>query len=197
MDIKTTNIATISGASQIDHAIARLVLAFVADPIARWLYDEPQQFLLHLPRMFRALGASSFAAGGAHRAADGLGVALWLPPGIDAAAEPLEAIVEDSIAQERQAEVGALFERAEQYRPIEPHWYLSLIGVETTQRGNGHGSALMRHALRLCDEAHLPAYVWSSNPQNISLYARHGFKVAGTVQVGSSPFIFPMLRTAR
>ena len=33
-----------------------------------------------------------------------------------------------------------------------------------------------------------PAYLWSSNPLNISLYKRHGFEIAGAIQVGSSPF---------
>jgi ribosomal protein S18 acetylase RimI-like enzyme len=191
------DVETIAGEAAFDHAIARLVLAFVTDPIARWMYDQPEVFLRHLPRMFRALGMSSFEAGGAHRTKDGTGVALWLPPGVDGEAEPLEVITRDSIPQERQADVGALFERTEAFRPTEPHWYLSLIGVETMQRGRGYGAALIRHALLQCDAAHLPAYLWSSNPQNISLYARHGFEIAGTIQVGSSPFIFPMLRAAR
>jgi GNAT superfamily N-acetyltransferase len=190
-------IETIVGDTAIDHAIARLVLAFVTDPVAHWMFDQPERFLRHLPRMFRALGMSSFEAGSAYRTKDGTGVALWLPPGVDAEAEPLEAIVRDGIPQERQAAVGALFERTEAFRPTEPHWYLSLIGVETTQRGKGYGAVLMHHALRQCDAAHLPAYLWSSNPQNISLYARHGFEVVATVQLGSSPFIFPMVRAAR
>jgi hypothetical protein len=37
----------------------------------------------------------------------------------------------------------------------------------------------------------------SSNPANIPLYERHGFSVLGTIQVGSSPSVFPMLRSAR
>ncbi len=140
---------------------------------------------------------NSFEADGAHWTKDGTGVALWLPPGVEGEAEPLEAIIQESVPRERQADVGGLFERTESFRPTEPHWYLSLIGVESMQRGKGYGAALMRHALRQCDAAHLPAYLWSSNPQNISFYARHGFEVVATVQVGSSPFIFPMLRAAR
>src|SRR5258706_631265 len=52
-------IATISSTSDIDHAIARLVLAFSADPVARWMYDDPYKYLLHIPRLFRALGAAA------------------------------------------------------------------------------------------------------------------------------------------
>jgi len=101
------------------------------------------------------------------------------------------------MVEERQADVVAVFEQTEHYRPTEPHWYLSLIGVEALHRSKGCGAALLQHRLRQCDREHLPACLWSSNPLNISLYKRHGFDTAGMIQVGSSPPIFPMLRHAR
>ena len=55
----------------------------------------------------------------------------------------------------------------------------------------------MRHALSRCDRDGTPAYLESSNPRNITLYERHGFERLGTVQVGTSPSIVPMLRRAR
>ena len=83
------------------------------------------------------------------------------------------------------------------YHPKEPHWYLPLIGVDPRHQRRGHGAALLRHALARCDRDHAPAYLESSNPANVPLYERHGFAVLDTIQVGSSPPIFPMLRTAR
>jgi hypothetical protein len=56
---------------------------------------------------------------------------------------------------------------------------------------------LLRHALQRCDRDHLPAYLESSDPANIPLYQRHGFVLQATLQVGSSPPLFPMLREAR
>jgi GNAT superfamily N-acetyltransferase len=197
MDMKPPSVATIAGDAEVDHAIATLVLAFGTDPVARWMYDEPHQYLLHIPRLFRALGTSSFATGAAQRTDDGLGVALWLPPRVHGDDEPLEAVIAESITEAKQAEVAAVFERTEQFRPTEPHWYLSLIGVEALHRNKGCGAALLQHCLRQCDREHLPAYLWSSNPLNTSLYKRHGFEIAGTIRVGSSPSIFPMLRKAR
>ena len=197
MDMKPPRVATIVGDAEADHAIATLVLAFGTDPVARWMYDDPRQYLLHIPRLFRALGTSSFEAGAAQRTDDGLGVALWLPPGVHGDDEPLEAVIAESMVGEKQAEVAAVFERTEHYRPTGPHWYLSLIGVEALHRNNGCGAALLQHRVRQCDREHLPAYLWSSNPLNTSLYERHGFEIATTIQVGSSPSIFPMLRHAR
>lgn len=48
----------IAGAGEVDRAIAKLVLAFAADPVARWIYENPHEYLLYIPRLFRALGAS-------------------------------------------------------------------------------------------------------------------------------------------
>jgi len=197
MNMTPPGVATIAGDAQVDHAIATLVLAFVTDPVARWMYGNPHQYLLHIPRLFRALGTSSFAAGAAQRTSDGLGVALWLPPGVHGEDGPLEAVIAESIVGERQAEVAAVFERTEHYRPAEPHWYLSLIGVEALHRNKGRGAALLKHRLQQCDRDHLPAYLWSSNPLNTSLYQRHGFEIASTIRVISSPSIYPMLRSAR
>ena len=132
-------VETITGASEFDHAIATLVLAFGTDPVARWMYDNPHDYLLHIPRLFRALGTSSFEAGAAQRTSDGHGVALWLPPGVRGDDGPLEAVLAESIAGEKQADVGHVFEMTEHYRPTEPHWYLSLIGVEMLHRNKGCG----------------------------------------------------------
>jgi GNAT superfamily N-acetyltransferase len=197
MNPKAASVVTIAGDAEVDHAIATLALAFGTDPVARWMYDDPHQYLQHIPRLFRALATSSFEAGAAQRTNDGLGIAIWLPPGVHGDDGVLEAVIAGSIGGEKQAEVAAVFERTEHYRPTEPHWYLSLIGVEALHRNNGCGAALLQHRLRQCDREHLPAYLWSSNPLNTSLYERHGFEIASTIQVGSSPSIFPMLRHAR
>jgi GNAT superfamily N-acetyltransferase len=197
MDLKSPRTATIAGDAEIDHAVATLVLAFATDPVARWMYREPDQYLLHVPRLFRALGTGSFEARAAQRSSDGLGVALWLPPNTSEDDGPLEAIIAESIAREKQADVRALFEQTEHYRPTAPYWYLSLIGVEALHRNRGYGAALLQRGLRQCDREHHPAYLWSSNLQNTSLYQRHGFEIVATIRAGSSPPIFPMVRHAR
>jgi ribosomal protein S18 acetylase RimI-like enzyme len=196
-NMKRSRTATLNGEAEVNHAIATLVLAFEADPVARWMYHAPDQYLLHIPRLFRALGASSFEAGAAHCSPDGAGVAIWLPAGVHGDSAPVEAVLADSVPGDMQRDVSALFEMTERYRPSEPHWYLSLIGVEALHRNKGYGAALLEHGLHQCDREHLTAYLWSSNKQNTSLYQRHGFEVVATIQVGSSPPIFPMLRRSR
>jgi hypothetical protein len=132
-------VETIAGACEVDRAIAKLVLAFGTDPVARWMYDNPHEYLLHIPRLFRALGKSSFEAGAAQRTSDGYDVALWLPPGVRGDDGPLEAVLAESIAGGKLVDVGSVFEMTEHYRPTEPHWYFSLIGVEVLHWNEGVG----------------------------------------------------------
>jgi GNAT superfamily N-acetyltransferase len=188
------DIVGIAGDAEVRHAIATLALAFCNDPVARCMYPDQLQYSTHMPRLFQALGTSSFDSGVAFRTRDGLGVALWFPPGVHGDDQQLEAVVVESVAPEKQAEVRAVFKRTDDYRPAEPHWYLSLIGVKPVYRNNGSGAALIEHGLRQCDREHRPAFLWSSNRRNTSLYERHGFEIVDTIQVGSSPCIFPMIR---
>jgi GNAT superfamily N-acetyltransferase len=96
-----------------------------------------------------------------------------------------------------QQGVFAVFEQMARYHPREPHWFLPFIGVDPLQQGKGCGAALMQHALIPCDRDGTPAYLESSNPKNIPLYERYGFELLGTIQVETSPAIFPMLRKPR
>jgi ribosomal protein S18 acetylase RimI-like enzyme len=180
-----------------DSAIATIVLAFSADPAARWTYPDAHDYLTHFPEIARGLGGNAFARGTGYQVGGFAGAALWLPPEIHPDEEALGALVQSSVAAERQAEVFAIFERMASYHPREPHWFLPLIGVDPRCRHQGYGSMLLRHTLAQCDRDHVPAYLESSNPANIPLYERHGFVALGAIQEGSSPTIVPMLRAAR
>lgn len=176
----------------VDQTIAVLAFAFIADPVSRWAYPDPEQYLRLFPPFLRAFGGRAFTQGTARRVAGHAGAALWLPPGIEPHHEAIEATLPPG-----RPEIGALFEAMALYHPHEPHWYLPLIGVDPVHQRNGFGAALLRDTLRQCDSEHAVAYLESTNPANVPLYKRHGFEVLGTIQVGSSPPMFPMQRAAR
>jgi len=82
--------------------------------------------------------------------------------------------------------------------PEEPHWYLAIIGSDTAVRGTGYGNALMRSRLDRCDAEGAPAYLESSNPDNIGYYIRFGFEVTDEIAVpGGGPRLWPMWRRPR
>ena len=180
-----------------DRAIDALVLAFCADPVARWTWPDPHGYLVHFPRFARAFGGQAFDHASAHGVADYAGAALWLPPDVGPDEAVLAKLIESTAPAHLHGDVFGLLEAMGRYHPNEPHWYLPLIGVDPSQQGRGYGAALLRHALARCDRDGVPAYLESTNPKNVPLYERHGFEVLGTIQAGSSPPLSPMLRKAR
>jgi ribosomal protein S18 acetylase RimI-like enzyme len=193
----TTPVIKTATSSDEAAAIAVVVLAFSTDPAARWTWPDPDRYLRHFPDAARAFGGKAFALDSAYCVDGYSGAALWLPPGISPDEEALLALFQSTGSAQFQKYGAAVLEQMGSYHPQEPHWYLPLIGVDPFHQGKGYGSALMQHALVPCDRDHTPAYLESSNPKNIPLYERHGFEVLGTIQVGTSPPIFPMLRKPR
>ena len=174
-----------------------LVLSFAADPCARYTWPKPQVYMDRWRTFAMAMGGRGLDHGAAFVTDDGSAAALWLPPGVESDREALSAVIEQSVADDKQAVLGQVFEQMPQFHPKEPHWYLALIGADPSRQGSGLGSALMKAGLKACDEQGLPAYLESSNPRNISLYERHGFEVIGEVRPGDFPGVYPMLRPAR
>src|SRR5262249_37727409 len=193
---KTMTTLTIKTATASDEtpAIDVVILAFSADPAARWTWPDPQQYLRHFPSFVRAFGGKAFAHGSAYYVDGYAGAALWLPPDIHPDEDALITLLQRTVSGQVQKDIFAVFEQMGRYHPREPHWYLPLIGVDPPQQGKGYGSALLQHALLQCDRDNKLAYLESTSPQSIPLYERHGFEVLGTIQVGASPPIFPMLR---
>ena len=193
----TIQIVRTAAASDEAAVIAVVVLAFSADPAARWTWPDPQQYLTHFPAFVRALGGSAFAHGGAHCLDGNAGAALWLPPGVQPDEDAVIDVLQRTGSASVQQDLVGVFEQMGRYHPPDPHWYLPFIGIDPARQGRGHGGALMEHALAAIDRDRAPAYLESSNPKNIPLYERHGFELLGTIQVGMSPPIFPMLRKPR
>lgn len=178
-------------------AVDTLVLAFATDPMARWTWPGADRYMSAFPELVLAFGGAAFVHGTAFGTDDFGAVALWLPPGVHPDENALGAIADGTVAEPRLSEANAIFEQMAQCHPKEPHWYLPLIGTDPAHQGRGLGTALMAYALAECDRQHVPAYLESSNPRNISLYKRHGFEPLAPIQVGSSPSVVPMIRKAR
>jgi len=185
------------GADQADDLRATLSLAFSADPCTRYIWPTAAAFLKAYPRLLMAIGGADLERGAGFAAADFGAAALWLRPGGAPDSDAIGALIGETVAPEQQAVMAKVGELMDRYHPHEPHWYLSMIGVDPARQGRGLGSTLLRHTLALCDAEGVAAYLESSNPKNISLYERHGFEVIGQIQPDDFPGMTPMLRRAR
>jgi GNAT superfamily N-acetyltransferase len=182
--------------SEIDQCVATIVLAFSSDPAARWLYADPHAFFENFPRFVRVFGGKAFEHGSAHQIG-GSAAALWYPPGAQPDEAALVALIENTAKGAAKDTVFAVLEEMGRFHPSEPHWYLPLIGTDPARQGKGYGSALLRHALAICDQEKMPAYLEATSARSVPLYQRHGFEGLGTIQIGTSPPITPMLRKPR
>jgi len=177
-------------------AVSTLVTAFAADPAARWLYPDAEQYLEYFPQFVRAFGGKAFSDSTADCIADFCGVALWFAPRTQPDEAAVGNVLEQSVDKGKLPEVFNLLEQMGHFHPGHPHWYLPLIGVDPSAQNRGLGSALLSRALARCDRERVPAYLESTTPRNSPLYERFGFKAIGRIQTPSSPPIIPMVRPA-
>ena len=177
--------------------IATIVTAFAADPAARWVYPDPQQYLAHFPEFTRAFAGKSFECDTADEVDGFEGAALWLSPGTEPDEAAVIEVLQRSVSEQLLPEVFQVLEQMGAYHPVEPHWYLPLIGVDPHRQGRGIGATLMRRTLARCDRDNCPAYLEATHPRNVLFYERFGFSRLGRIQSGSSPEIIPMLRSVQ
>ena len=83
-------------------ATSVVTLAFSTDPVARWMYPDPDQYLQHFPQFIRAFAGKSFENGTAYLAPDFAGAALWLKPGVEPNEDALIGLFWESTSSEVQ-----------------------------------------------------------------------------------------------
>jgi len=84
---------------------------------------------------------------------------------------------------------------SERSHPKRKHFYLMAVGVDPRFQGQGIGTKIIRQTLIECDRARVPVYLDTSNPRNLPLYERLGFKITGEVRSSSkAPPLWTMWR---
>lgn len=114
---------------------------------------------------------------------DVAGAALWLPPGHRPSLLDNLRLLPDlaRLTGWRRLRLVAdaleVLERRRRAHVPDPHFYLSVLGVEPERQGTGIGTALMGPVLERCDRDRLPAYLETAAARNVLLYERVGFEV--------------------
>jgi ribosomal protein S18 acetylase RimI-like enzyme len=175
--------------------VSTIVLGFAADPIARWVWPDSSEYLRIMPQFVKAFGGRAFEHSTAYITEGARAAALWLPPGVEPDEAAMGAVMAQALRPEIADDMKFMLKGMAEHHPHGPHWYLPLIAADPNWIGQGLGTLLMKQALRRCDVEGITAYLESSNPRNNSFYERHGFRVIGSIQHGSSPTMTPMLRT--
>src|SRR5215468_9721002 len=102
---KNSSRVIVAGPADIDPLINVMILAFAADPVARWMYRDPQRYLAYFGRFIRAFAGRAFSTGTAWCIDGKLGGALWLPPGVRSDTDLIAAILDESVPRDVMADV--------------------------------------------------------------------------------------------
>lgn len=182
-------------------AVACLTAAFQEDPVLSYLFEDEEQRPLMLAAFFANRLASRnetdrllVPSGSDARNA----AALWEAPEKDSENDSsFNAVVAAGISllgqgwiSDRLANLRVLGEA----KPKDRHWYLSFVGTRPESRGKGLASTLIESVTNICDQEKIPAYLESSNPDNVSLYESHGFRVTGEAVIKDGPKVPLMWR---
>lgn len=181
---------------------AVLAAAFATDPVWTWLLPDAVRHE-RVPKVFDVLLRSRLRVGDEILTTSGLdGAALWASPdnwdttGVEQLRLGVPMLWLHRGSLRRAQTIFAVAHRA--HPKTEPHWFLSVLGVDPQAQRTGVGSALLRPVLDRCDEQGLPAYLETARPENVAFYSRHGFTVIDECDVpDSGPHLWFLWRAPR
>jgi ribosomal protein S18 acetylase RimI-like enzyme len=148
-----------------------------AEAMLRWSLGE-ERFEERIRLHFLHYDGANVRRGWIRMAADGAGIAVWIPPD---AREEHEAIGpappggEAEIPGDKAERHTAFWGWIGEHEPSEPLLYLSHVGVVPEHQGEGLGSALMSDGLASGDHQAVPTWLETSRVDNVAYYERFGF----------------------
>jgi GNAT superfamily N-acetyltransferase len=102
---------------------------------------------------------------------------IWPPPELRSLAmlSPGPVLAGPAVLA-RSLRAQRLFEK---WHPKYNHFLVWLFAVSPAHQRAGLGRRLMGEALARADADQVPAYLWTSNPDNLPYYGSHGYEVIG------------------
>lgn len=190
--------ARIATQADLDGVCATLRGAFHDDPLWSWAFPDRGQ----LGVWWRFLTKSALRYPWVWVSDGYAATTVWIPPGGSELTEREQARVEpllEDLLGTRSGEVLELLERFDASHPTgESFYYLSLFGTHPDHRGHGLGMDLLAENLAKIDQEAMPAYLESSNPNNVRRYEGVGFRpVAEFSTPDESHTVTTMWREAR
>jgi GNAT superfamily N-acetyltransferase len=173
-----------------------LARAFYDDPVTSWFYPDHERRMRHARRFFvirqRQLADQELI----FTTPELSGAALWTGPGRwrEDLRQSLMMLPMLPVLLPRIVRSTHGVREIERRHPVGLHYYLSVLGTEPRQQGEGIGSALLGPVLRRCDAEGVGAYLESSKESNVDFYARHGFAVTERIELPDGPPLWLMWR---
>jgi GNAT superfamily N-acetyltransferase len=179
---------------------AMLAAAFQDDPVMSFIFPDAAVRRARMPRLFAIAYDLAAATGARYMTVGGEAATLWRAPGH----VQLSLREKFMLSVPWLATVGMAFERAlavsatsDVNRPIEPHWYLDVVGCAPDSQRRGFGGAAIRAGLARADADGVASYAETANERNLDIYNALGFVVTHCWWVPDGPMHWSMLRAKK
>ncbi|MGI5238216.1 GNAT family N-acetyltransferase [Dactylosporangium sp. CA-139066] len=160
-------------------AVATFVAAFAKDPAVRWFLPDDAAYPADAAAMAGSLFDARVGHGTVWIADGGAAIAMWDPPRSPAG---------DGVEHAPQTGRFARYQAVVHGRmPKIPHWYLGVLATHPDHWGRRLGRSVMAAGLQRAAADGLPAYLETSNPNNVDVYRSAGFDVAEHLMVDELP----------
>ena len=194
--------ARIAGPADVDAVAETITLAFQNDPVWSWVFPDTAQRPAQFRRWWPLFVESAVPHGWTWMTGNAATIAMWTPPGADELTHEAErripSLLEELLGSRAPVALEGLLRFETAHPRAEPHYYLGFVATHDDYRGRGIGERLLAENLALIDAEHQPAYLESSNPNNLARYERLGFRPRSEFEVGEGgPVVTTMWRPAR
>jgi len=179
---------------------ATVAAAFFDDPVTRWLVPDLARRRALVQPLFEHHIEPFIALGATYLGADGVGAAVWSPPGAELMSPTEMDAWGDVLAELAGPDIVRFVQLAEifaQHHPEEPLYYLQFLATVPEAQGQGIGSVFLRDMLARADREQMPAYHEATTPRNRALYERHGYVTLGEFTLPEGPPLWRMWRDPR
>lgn len=191
----------VASASDLDGIVGTLTSAFSHDPLWAPAFPDVAVRASQMSAFWRLLSSSALRYPWTFVTENVEATAVWLPPDgtelTDDEAQGFEAFLLGLVGERVTKGILTVSAQFEEFRPPEPHFYLSLLATHDDHRGRGLGMGLLRENLARIDALGAAAYLESSNPANNARYRSAGFEPQGVFTVTTGHVVTTMWRAGR
>ncbi|WP_421120017.1 GNAT family N-acetyltransferase [Aquihabitans daechungensis] len=196
--IRTTDLAIHRADADETAAVAATVAAaFFEDPVTQWLVPDLARRRALVQPLFEHYIEPFIALGATYLDAEGVGAAVWSPPGAELMGRIQLEAWEQALAELAGPDIVRFAQLAEifaEHHPEEPLYYLQFLATVPAAQGQGIGSVFLRDMLGRADREQMPAYHEATTPRNRALYERHGYLTLGEFTLPDGPPLWRMWR---
>jgi GNAT superfamily N-acetyltransferase len=176
-----------------------LTQSFDKELLTKWVVKQDTRRTRRMQALMDYAFEKAFPTNEIYLSQENAGVAIWDYP--NQKKTTLQSIWRDIAfaftvcSPERAFQIAKMESYIQGMHPKSKFLHLWFLGVLPPYQGKGVGSSLMNPVLLQCDQEKLPVYLETSNPKNVAIYSKKGFKVFHEWNIlGTGPTVWFMHR---